>query len=385
MDEITLVKRLGADVPEPDAAALRRIRHEVLAGLPERPAARRRRWSIALLRGRHPAIRFAVAAGLAGAIALATVAVDTLVTRDGRPVIGHEAAATELNRAAEAAISASDPPLAPGQFYYLRRVEVASTGIASRAPCDRLFYLHKNVSETWVPKDWDAQWMTRQTADAERRFLRPGDEAKAEACPDALAEPKTEVRKAPAGLFYPRGVSRPGDEPRDSSGTVVYDWSPEQIAERLAGGFWQEPTPPFMAGLPRDPRKLLERIYRDSAGAGRGRDDEAFVFVRDILRSGVVPADLRAALFSAAALIPGVRLVGDSVNLEGRHGVAVAMSDHGQERVELIFDPASGEVIGERRVILRNDYIPGVKAGTTVGYTAVSRQIVAAMGAMPGR
>lgn len=51
----------------------------------------------------------------------------------------------------------------------------------------------------------------------------------------------------------------------------------------------------------------------------------------------------------------------------------------------LIFDPGSGEVIGEREVALKSGYIPGVRAGTTIEYTSVSRQIVNAMGTVPGR
>jgi RNA polymerase sigma-70 factor (ECF subfamily) len=61
------------------------------------------------------------------------------------------------------------------------------------------------------------------------------------------------------------------------------------------------------------------------------------------------------------------------------------MSDHGDSRVELIFDPVSGEVIGEREVALKSGYVPGVRAGTTIEYTSVSRQVVDAMGSVPGK
>ncbi len=385
MDDVTLVRQFRAEVPEPDGATLDRIRDDVVAALPARDARRPGRMRLlAAFRNRRPAVRLAIAAGVVAVIALSTIVVDALVPPNGRPVIGHEAAAAAFYQAAAVAIRASDPPLKPGQFYYRRTVEVAGAGFAD-GPCGGLFYLQKSVYETWIPKDWSDQWMRRQADEVERYFFRPSDEAKAKQCGARPPFPGIEVRKAPAGLFYPEGAFRLGDEPRDASGAIVYNPSPAEIARRLAQGNWQGPTPPFMAGLPRDPKRLLDRIYHDSKGQGRGRDEEAFVFVRDILRSGVVPADLRAALFSAAALIPGVRLVSDSVNLEGRHGVAVAMSDHGETRVELIFDPASGEVIGEREVVLVADYVGGVRPGTTIGYTAVSRQVVDAMGAMPGK
>jgi hypothetical protein len=378
MDEITLVRDLRSEVTEPNPETLDRIRRRVLAELPAAPRAHR---VLGRTVGRRPLLRLAFAGGLAAAVAAGTIAVDALVTRDGKPVVGHEAAAAELNKAAAAAIQASDPPLAAGQFYYLRMVEVAGTQISGTG-CGDLFYLHKNVYETWVPKDWGDQWMYRRADDVAKEYLHPGDVAKIRRCAPDEPSSGSEVRKAPAGMFYPDGVDT---RPRDPSGAIVYNPSPAEVAKYLAGGSWQRPTPQFMAGLPRDPAQLLRRIYHDSDGHGRGKDDEAFVYIRDVLRSGVIPADLRAALFGAAALIPGVRLVSDSVNLDGRHGVAVAMSDHGDSRVELIFDSASGDVIGEREVALRSGYLPGIRAGATIEYTSVSRQVVDAMGSVPDK
>jgi hypothetical protein len=395
MDELTLVRDLRSEVTEPDPETLGRIRRRVLTGLPAGDVTRANRilgrlsrsgaWTFGRRKAnRRVLLRLAVVGGLAAAVAAGTIAVDALVTDDGKPVVGHEAAAAELNKAAAAAIQASDPPLAAGQFYYLRMVEVAGTQIGGTS-CGDLFYLHRNVYETWVPKDWGDQWMYRRADNVAKEYLRPRDAAKVKRCAPDEPSSGPEVRKAPAGMFYPDGAYQPDREPRDASGAIVYHPTPAEVAKHLADGSWQRPTPPFMAGLPRDPSQLLRRIYHDSAGHGRGRDDEAFVYIRDVLRSGVVPADLRAALFGAAALIPGVRLVSDSANLDGRHGVAVAMSDHGDSRVELIFDPVSGEVIGEREVALKSGYVPGVRAGTTIEYTSVSRQVVDAMGSVPGK
>lgn len=408
MDEITLVRQFRADVPEPDPSALHEIRNDLMAALPaagsERPGrtgARTGRMrlltarrvggrtsrtaqmpALAFFHRRRTVIRLAMVAGVVAALVLSTIVIDSLSTSDGRPVVGHEAAAGKLRQAAAEAIRVSDPPLKPGQFLYLRTVAVNGTNDV--ADCGRLFYLRKSVQETWVPKDWGDQWMLRGTQDMDRQFVRPGDAAKLEKlekCAGLAVSPTVEVRKARAGFFYPEGTYY-GDEPRDADGAVVYDWSPAEIAQRLAHGTWQTPTPQFMAGLPRDPQHLLDRIHHDSKGMGAGADDEAFVFIRDILRSGVVPADLRAALFEAAALIPAVYLVSDSVNLEGRHGVAVTLSSSGETRVELILDPASGTVIGEREVVIGH-YVDDVPRGTTISYSAVTRQVVDAMGETP--
>mgnify|MGYP001291720684 CR=1 FL=1 len=320
---------------------------------------------------------------LVGAVATGLIVVEPLVTREGQPVVGHEAAAAELNQAAEAALRASDPALRDGQFFYIRTVGAALVSFEG-GPCQGVSYLSSSVTETWVPHNWTDQWMTRSTSDLDRQYFRPEDEARIEQCGDRWSPPgDPEVRKAPAGLFYPEGPYKIDDEPRDADGAVVYHPSPEEIKRRLGHGSWQMPTPQFMASLPRDPRRLLDRIYHDSEGQGHGRDQEAFVYIADILRSGTVPADLRAALFGAAALIPGIRLATDSANLVGRQGVAVTSTDGGNTRTELIFDPETGEVIGEREVVLRDGYLPGVSRGTTIMYTTVSRQVVDAMGATP--
>ncbi|MEV6927214.1 CU044_5270 family protein [Dactylosporangium sp. NPDC051485] len=396
MDDITMVRQFREAMAEPDPATLRRIRQDVLTALPSgadtTPAGVRNRWSSASwrpgvlgrigVRAGGRAVRFGLAAVLVGAVATGLVVVEPLVTRDGQPVVGHEAAAAELNQAAEAALRASDPALRDGQFFYIRRAGAALVGF-SGGPCGGVSYLSTSVAETWVPHNWTDQWMSRSTYDLDRQYFRPEDKARIEQCDDQRSPGAPEVRKAPAGLFYPEGAHKIDDEPRDADGAIVYHLSPAEIERRLAHGGWQMPTPQFMADLPRNPTRLLDRIYHDSAGHGRSRDQEAFVLVGDILRSGIVPADLRAALFSAAALIPGVRLAADTANLDGRQGVAVTSTEGGNTRVELIFDSSTGEVIGEREVVLRDGYRPGLSRGTTIRYTTVSRQVVGAMGATP--
>jgi len=86
-------------------------------------------------------------------------------------------------------------------------------------------------------------------------------------------------------------------------------------------------------------------------GAGPSRDGEALVFIADTLRQGTAPADLRAALFRAVAMIPGVTVTEERAELDGSVGVAVGRfeSKNGL-RIELVFDPATGQLIGEREV-----------------------------------
>ncbi|WP_330306520.1 MULTISPECIES: CU044_5270 family protein [unclassified Streptomyces] len=98
--------------------------------------------------------------------------------------------------------------------------------------------------------------------------------------------------------------------------------------------------------LPTDPDRMLEWLHKNSHG-GKSEDQNTFVLVGDLVGESLLPPDVAAALFRAAAKIPGVVVVPDSVDAAGRHGVAVARVDSG-EREELIFDKKTKEYLGER-------------------------------------
>jgi hypothetical protein len=123
-------------------------------------------------------------------------------------------------------------------------------------------------------------------------------------------------------------------------------------------------------------------VYGSGAGedhdAGPSRDGEALVLIADVLRSGIVPGDLRAALFRAAALIPGVEVVDRQANLNGEVGVAVGRYEpNSGDRQEIIFNPETGMVIGEREVRVDPGH-PLSPAGSLISWTAVTTDVVPA-------
>ncbi|MFE0771647.1 CU044_5270 family protein [Streptomyces sp. NPDC058861] len=135
------------------------------------------------------------------------------------------------------------------------------------------------------------------------------------------------------------------------------------------------PTYNFLAALPTDPRALLKQIREDAEknhGTGSdsttGPDQEAFVTIGDLLRNGVAPPVTTAALYRAAALIPGVDIAPDAVDAAGRRGVAVARV-HDGERTEWIFDARTNRLLGERTVLLKDN--AWGKAGTVVTSVAL--------------
>ncbi|WP_030771311.1 CU044_5270 family protein [Streptomyces sp. NRRL F-2664] len=148
------------------------------------------------------------------------------------------------------------------------------------------------------------------------------------------------------------------------------------------------PSHNYLAALPTDPDVLLKKIYEETRGMGNGPDQEAFTTIGDLLRGSYPPVELAAALYKAAAKIPGVVTVDDAVDAAGRHGIAVARLDETSgQREEWIFDPRTLEFLGERVVQVQGEGGEGglIKPGTVVHTTAVlTRSVVDRMKEIPG-
>ena len=144
-------------------------------------------------------------------------------------------------------------------------------------------------------------------------------------------------------------------------------------------GALNDPTYRLLQTLPTNPHALLAMIYRMERGHGPGPAQEAFVTIGDLLRNTIAPPRVTAALYRAAALIPGVILVPAATDAIGRHGVAVARIGPGVDggvREELIFSRATLQLIGERTVIART----GV---ATTATAIIARAFVGHRGQVP--
>jgi len=144
-------------------------------------------------------------------------------------------------------------------------------------------------------------------------------------------------------------------------------------------GSLNDPTYRLLQALPTNPHALLALIYQVERGHGPGPNQEAFVTIGDLLRNTIAPPQVAAALYRAAALIPGVTLIPHATDAIGRHGVAVGRIGPGVDggvREELIFSKATLRLLGERSVIART--------GTTTGATAIiDRAFVSHYGQIP--
>lgn len=145
-------------------------------------------------------------------------------------------------------------------------------------------------------------------------------------------------------------------------------------------GNWQHPTPEFCAELPRDPQRLYARLDTDSPN--RPGYLGVVTYAVDALRSGLVPADVRAALYRALLLVPGMSIDEPASNLDGRRGVALAVDD-GRYRREIIIDAGRGQFIGERDTLTRDEPLRGLVTGTVTTSTAVTTATVPTIGTPP--
>lgn len=326
-DELTQLRKVRDDIAGPTPAEVNAGRGALLDAA-EPSVAKPAKPHRALKRAGWTTLGVVGAAGIVGALVLSNV-VGLAGWRGG----ADPAAADTLGAVAAATIKTSDPVVGPGQFLEVSTLAVySSTG-------DVGTYLTHQDGQMYIPSDRDQDWVwVRDPGTVAQTF---GDGSKKQAADDGTPSADPEIVRAAKGAFY---NGRPMDFGLDA--------------------------------LPRDPHQLLNYIYRTTAGAGVSPDGEALVFIADTLRTGVVPADLRAAMYRAVAGIPGVTISDRQATLDGRTGIAFGRDESNGIRQEIIVDPTTGLMIGERQVTLRADTYPGVPVGTATGWTAVTTTVV---------
>ncbi|MCC8244125.1 CU044_5270 family protein [Saccharothrix luteola] len=292
MDDLKVLRELGDETPLPDEAALAPARAALLAGIAERGPVRLRK-----RRSRY-ALVGASAIGLAAAVA-ATI---TLLPA-GQPAPGGEAVATSTSAVVEpvtdpvrllafaARAARAEPAVTPrpDQFVYTR----SDTGTNGGAP-----------REIWLSVDGTRDGVLH---DHGERIPLPG-------CQDGRAV----VIK----------------------GTEVLPGMTEPC----------EPLPAYRADLPTDVDGMLAYLDANASGEpgsvnARGKDVLAL-----INESRMLPA-ARAALYEAAARVPGLAVVPDARDAAGRPGVGITWpvpsgSSPEAEPVVIVFDTETYELLG---------------------------------------
>lgn len=83
--------------------------------------------------------------------------------------------------------------------------------------------------------------------------------------------------------------------------------------------------------------------------------------------------------------LPGVQLLGRQTDALGRQGIAVGLTDSAGVRSELMFDPATSDVLEEADVQVKPNRALRLPAGTVLHYFAYQgRGVVDSIEALPG-
>lgn len=348
---------------------------------PREPARRHRGWLVA-------------AAATFAAVVASAVVIQAVPSADGPPALGTDEPRqpTEIDSAADVLLAAArnvdqngEQP-GPGQYLYVNE-RAWWANISMDEPY--FSWLAENLLETWVPADHSQEWMEHRDVTGEREWLI-GTEEEAKAAGEEVEGgwPEGEHR-ATCGDFY----------------------AAEPDTGDCGDGDWGHPTPRWIDGLPREPEELLERLREDTGWLPRapqkepgetaskpGRiklddtwqqafakwnDSRALWLVAAALRSGLLPADVRSALYEALALMPGIEITEDQANLDGRKGTAIGMPLRGGVRLDIIVDYETGDFIGERQVATEDNR--QFEPGTVLTFTTFDTAIVDEIGQRPSR
>ncbi len=154
-------------------------------------------------------------------------------------------------------------------------------------------------------------------------------------------------------------VSVTGTQPTTLSETSCPGMPGAVCTIRFQPGFYTF-TYAGLEKLPTAPSALLDYLYREQSGSCQGtgatvsRAELEWAAIYSIMTDvPVLPPRFGAALFTAAAEIPGVTVIRNVTTAAGQPGIAVARTipadsqdTHGTYRLELIFSPHSYRSIG---------------------------------------
>ncbi|GAA3151138.1 hypothetical protein GCM10010466_47820 [Planomonospora alba] len=103
--------------------------------------------------------------------------------------------------------------------------------------------------------------------------------------------------------------------------------------------------------LPADADGMRAHLYTPGGGDASA-DEAAWDRVNELVTETYMPPAQRAALFRAAATIPGVDVVENAEDAAGRTGIGVGRVDREGIRGDLVFDPETYELLGYREIVV---------------------------------
>jgi hypothetical protein len=270
--------------------------------------------------------RWALAAGGVTAVAVVAIAVLVILPSGGG---GPTPAAAALNRLARLVATQSLTPQ-PGQYLY---IDSTSEYGAFSGSCETRAVEHRQL---WIGADGSG---LDRGSDAPGHFTSAADRA---ACLQQARQDGTQHQLQ-----------------QQLAAKTNSDWNAPNCFELNPlpnGQDWSD--------LSSDPHVLLQQITPSDDASRRPYDE--FDAIANLLRFTDAPPAVRATLYQAAALIPGVQYLGAVRDHDGRPGLGVEWKGDidGPGTYELIFDPQTGLMIGEQ------------ETGTLAGWAVYPRQEV---------
>lgn len=318
---------------EIERRALDHARHALRSAAVAEPARAPRRRS-----ARHVG-RFGVIAGLAAASA-AVVALLPGSTGNEVSHLGPATASAQslLEHAARAISRQPWRPLRPGQYLYFRDIG-SSTGHNGPAPSRPSF-----IQDTWIGANGFA------------RLVQTG--------------PSTVIAGGDILIFHatPQQLKAEHQQPRHGAHLRILAYPQKYTVPQLD---YQQ-----VIHLPTDPSRL-ERYIEQHATGGGPRFSDILSYADNLLTGMPLPPKLSAAMYRVIARLPGMRLIGPTHDPLGRPGVAIGLFFKNQPgRIELIFNPATGVLLGHRSISLSQKR-EGAEPGTVTNWDAIQNQGVA--------
>ncbi len=277
------------------------------------------------------------------------------------PAVKFASVRQALDKAADMIHVTGEVPIPAGKFRYTE-----TRGWYMVASKERQFaFLAEELRQTWQPSDFDGEWLLKIGQTGNKQWLLGNEQT-----PTTEGQNKNEIRKS--GEWRARG----GQFPEDAL-----------IFAGRGTGKWGAPTEQQLADFPRDPQQLYDLMLKDPYLVNKPRGGGVLTLAADLLKTGVVPADLKEAVYRAVAKIPGLKITAQVANLDGRKGVALGVTPpDGGYLYEIIVDCDTGEFIGERTTLLMpggEGGIEGIKANTVAAYSSVRTAITDQAGTVP--
>ena len=241
-----------------------------------------------------------------------------------------------LLAAAHTRLQTGDPSVADGQYRYIRITSPAPVNYEGDQQTQSAPAGSYTLDEYWIPKDQSGLWM--------RRTSTPGDPGSGASttwtgkCGDLYADAQ-DGPKGPA-------CTRPGS--------------------------FDDPTPAFIASLPRSPGALYTQLHT-YAGTQLNPDKihdtgfEMFTIIDSLLDSGILTSDLTSSFYTVLSHIPGIQVIDGAKNFAGVAGTGFRLTTtigHGSAGAPntstIIVDLASGAYLGTQ-----ND-LPGLHRSSAV-------------------